>query len=545
MPTRRRLTRHPDLPLTQREEIGAFSLDGRSIPFCEADTVASAACAAGVTVFSRSFKYHRPRGLYDNHGFGSEVLVTIDGTPNVPADRALARDGLRVRTQNAWPSVNFDCLAASGALLQLLPNGFYYKMFHKPRWAWPLFEKGLRHAAGLGRIDTDGRDQEQRYDKRYRFPDVCVIGGGPAGMAAALAASGERRRVLLIERSPALGGHSICNISRVRECPDAACNGLPEHDAVRRLTAAVTGDPGIEVLTGTAAFGIYEDNYVAAENGRELYKIRAAAIVVACGANDRHLVFQNNDVPGIMTARAVERLIGLHGVVPGRRAVVITSHDGGSQTAKILHGAGVKVAAVVDSRPERDSGEFTSEIRELGIPIIADSTIRSASGWKRVRRVLITSGASDGPRSLRCDLVVMAVGYTPLLGLLSAAGGRAAWDPGRQVFRVSDLPRGLYAAGEVNGPATFGRLYREGWDVGAAAARNAPAPQSERDSSECIPAPPPFITRSRRGSIRSSSSSASRAWGWGPVRARPATRPRPGSPHWTAPSPTPPASRRP
>jgi sarcosine oxidase subunit alpha len=185
----RRLTRHPDLPLAERKERGAFSLDSRSIPFYEADTIASAAYAAGVTVFSRSFKYHRPRGLYDNHGFGAEVLVTVDGMPNVPADSILAREGIRVRTQNAWPSVNFDCMAASDRLLRFLPNGFYYKMFHKPRWAWPWFEKGLRHAAGLGRIDGGDGIQEKYYEKRYRFPDVCVIGGGPAGLAAALAAS--------------------------------------------------------------------------------------------------------------------------------------------------------------------------------------------------------------------------------------------------------------------------------------------------------------------------------------------------------------------
>ena len=488
----RRLIRHPSLPIGEKQERGTFSLDGRAIPYCDGDTVASAACAAGVGVFTRSFKYHRPRGLYDNHGYGAEVLVTIDGRPNVPADLAFPSQGVRVKTQNAWPSVNFDCMAVNNSLIPLLPNGFYYKMFHKPRWAWPWFEKALRNAAGLGRIDTTGRHEDVRHDKRYRFPDLCVVGGGAAGLATALAASREGRRVMLIERFPMLGGRSTFNFSRVRDCPEEGLNGLPEHEAVRRLIETVRGSPGIEILSGTTAFGVYEDNLVAAGNGRDLFKIRAKAVVVAGGANDRHLVFQNNDLPGIMTARGVERLVGIHGVVPGERAVVVTTHDGGYHTALILHGAGVKVVAVVDSRPKMRSSEFSPGAAP--IPIIPDSTIRAASGWKRVRSVSIGALEGSGSQKLECDLVVMAVGFTPQLGLLGSGGGRPIWDSTREVFRVFELPEALYAAGEVNGPASFGRLVREGMEIGRAAARGEPAPESRRDPAECIPAPPADVS---------------------------------------------------
>jgi len=491
--TGRRLTQHPDLPLRETGIAGHFSFDRRRIPFCEGDTVASALCASGVTVVSRSFKYHRPRGLYDAHGFGSEVLVTIDGEPNLLADRVLAGAGMDVRTQNAWPSVDFDLMAVSDKLIPLLPNAFYYKMFHKPKWAWPLVEKRVRAAAGLGRIDVSGRDAGRRYEKRYRFPDVCVIGGGPAGLSAALAAAAVGKQVLLIERFASLGGRAVHNIATVRECRDEALNDLPAHAAVQKLIEAVEASPDIEILTGTCVFGVYEDNYVAAEKGPDLFKIRARAVIVAGGASDRHLVFERNDVPGIMTGSAVERLIGVHGVVPGRRAIVVTNHDGGYHTAKLLAGAGVEVAAVVDAREETGSGEFECAVGDLGIRIVRGKTICAARGWKRVAAVTIGSLDGGETETIDCDLVAIAAGFTPQLALLSMGRSQPRWDAEREIFRVPDLPQGLYAAGDVNGAACFGRLHREGWEVGEAAARGEPATESVRAPEEQIHALPPDV----------------------------------------------------
>ncbi|MEE9231507.1 MAG: 2Fe-2S iron-sulfur cluster-binding protein [Acidobacteriota bacterium] len=489
MKPRRRLARHPFLPISERKQMGAFRLNGRPIPFCEGDTVASSAWAAGVTILSRSFKYHRPRGLYDGHGYGAEALVTVNGEPNLAADLEPARQGLDVRTQNAWPSVEFDLMALNDWFVPLLPNGFYYKMFHKPRWAWPWFEVLLRNAAGLGRIDRTLPDSSTRYEKRYLFPDLCVIGGGPAGLAVALAGSKEKKQVLLIERFSNLGGHSNFNFSEVKDCPDADLNGLREYEAVRRLADRVSGDSNIQVLKETTAFGIYEDRYVAAQNRRDLFKIRAGSVIVAGGANDRHVVFGNNDLPGIMTARGVERLTGLHGIVPGERATVITNHDGGYHTARVLVGAGVEVTAVVDSRPEKDTEKIAPILKELRVPMIGGHTIRTASGRKWVNSVTIVSESTGQERTLECDLLVMAVGYVPQLGLLSMGRGKPGWDPQRQIFRMQDLPHGLYAAGEVNGSAGLGHLYREGREIGMAAARAEPAPESIRDESEWIAAP--------------------------------------------------------
>jgi sarcosine oxidase subunit alpha len=448
-----------------------------------------------VTVFSRSFKYHRPRGIYDAHGFGAEVLVTIDGAPNLLADRVHPRPGMDVRTQNAWPSVDFDLMAINDKVVPLLPNAFYYKMFHKPKWLWPLIEKRVRAGAGLGRIDVSGRDADRRYEKRYRFPDVCVIGGGPAGLPAALAAAAAGGQVLLIERFSDLGGHARHSIAAVRGCRDEALNGLPAHAAVRKLTRAVEANPNIEVLTGTSVFGVYEDNHVAAEKGPDLFKIRARAVVVASGASDRHLVFERNDIPGVMTGRGVERLIGVHGIAPGRRAVVVTNHDGGYHTAKLLAGADVDVAAVVDAREEAGSGEFEDAVACLGIRIVRGRTICAARGRKRLESVTIGALAGGATEAIACDVVAIAVGFTPQLGLLSMGRNKPRWDAEREIYRVPDLPPGLYAAGDVNGAAAFGHLYQEGWQAGAAAARGEPAPESARKPEENIGALPPDVGR--------------------------------------------------
>jgi len=523
----KRLDQHPDLPLPAFEVVGHFRfrngllgrVRARKISFCEGDTIATALYAAGVRIFSRSFKYHRPRGLYDNQGHGADVLVTVDGEPNVPADCRPAEAGITVCTQNAWPSTSNDVMAVNDLIVPLLPNGFYYKMFHKPRWAWPYFEKVLRRAAGHGHIVADDSDREARYEKRYRFPDVCVVGAGPAGLAAALAAAEAGATVVLVERTAGLGGHAQTGIGATEGCPDAILDGLSEHEAARRLAERVEEHASIEVLRRTTVFAIYEDGYVAAENGRELWKIRSRSVVVAVGASERHLVFANNDIPGVMTARGVERLVGLHGIVPARRAVVVTNHDRGYLTARLLAGAGVDVVAVVDSRAplagqvpvsSKSAREATAVLKTEGVRLVDGRTIVRANGGRHVEgAVLAATPATEsavaasvgeandsqgrgGNETLACDMIVVAVGYSPQLGLLSMGRGRPAWDAERDVFRMpaADLPEGLYTAGEVNGAASFGRLLQEGHDVGTAAAARAPAPESTRAVDDAIAALP-------------------------------------------------------
>lgn len=494
----RRIAHHPYLELPELGEPVSFSFNGRRLDAYTSDTVTTALLANGITLLSRSFKLHRPRSLYDGAGLGPETLVTIDGTPNELADRVRVRQGMQIKTQNAWPSVEFDLMAATGLIVPRLPNMFYYKLFHRPRWLWPLAEQVIRRIAGLGQIDRQAAialeaEAERRYEKRYRFPDVCVVGGGPAGLAAAEAALAAGAQVLLLDDQLELGGHCRYSLDPVAGCAQPALNPHSEAEAVRQLVAQLKAHPQLEVLSQASAFGLYEGNLVAAQQGDDLFKIRAGAVVLATGASDRHLVFQNNDLPGIVTARAIARLIGGHRLAPSQNAVVITCHDGGYQSALLLSGAGTAVQAVIDARPAGAAGPYEQQLRQLGIPIYYEQTIQAAWGDRWVATIDI--GSLDGQRQLRsfaCDLVVMAVGFKPQLSLL-AGSHRPRWDPQRQIFRVYDLPEAVYAAGEVNGNASFSQLYAEGYAAGTAAAQQLAPPPSVRASSDAIWALPADI----------------------------------------------------
>ncbi len=493
----KRISKHLYLSLPALGTPITFTFNGRPIAAFEYDTITSALLAADVNMFSRSFKFHRPRSVYDAHGQGPETLLTVDGEPNVLGDRTRVRAGMQVKTQNAFPSAERDILAISDVIVPRLPNMFYYKLFHQPKGLWRLVEPWIRRAAGLGSLDRDCSRPQPRYEKRYRFPDVCVVGGGAAGLAATAAALAQGKQVILIDDHPELGGHCQHSMAPVEICRDAALIGLTEREAIARLIASIQSEPGLEILTNTSVFGVYEDQYLAAQRHTDLFKIRAGAIVLAPGATDRHLVFANNDKPGIMTARGVERLIACHAVTPGDHAIVVTCHDGGYHTALLLHGSGTHVQAIVDARPAASPGRFEQKIRQLGIPVYHEQTIHAAHGRQSVEWIEIGDVAGQrSVRSLSCDLVVMAVGFKPQLNLLSAGSLRPQWDGDRHLLRVTDLPAGLYAAGDVNGTAHFGQLYDEGWQTGIAAALDLPAPASVRGTADIIPSLPAAIAAS-------------------------------------------------
>ena len=242
-----------------------FTFDRRSYTGYEGDTIASALYRAGVRVFSRSFKYHRPRGLLCVNGSCPNCLVDVDGSPNVRSCVTPLRAGMAVRSQNAWPSLKRDLLAVNDKLDRFLPVGFYYKTFIRPRFMWPVYETVLRRAAGLGVIDPDpDRFREPHYDKRYHHADVTVVGGGPAGMSAALASAKLGAQVVLVDENLELGGHLRYQIS------DFAIGGLESLTAIlqslisnlqstpelaRVLAEAAYAHPRIDVLTEATAFG--------------------------------------------------------------------------------------------------------------------------------------------------------------------------------------------------------------------------------------------------------------------------------------------------
>ena len=372
----------------------SFTFAGWKITGFEGDTIASAAFAAGKRVFSRSFKYHRPRGLLCCSGHCPNCQMTVDGVPNVRVCTEPIREGAVVEGQNVRWSLDFDFMSITDKVGgPFTPVGFYYRTFIRPRAAWPLYEKFLRSAAGLGKLDPHA-GHTRRYDTEHRRARVLVVGGGEAGRTAALDA--------------AKGGPGVV---------------LVDEDA--RLRDLVL--PGVEVLAPARALGIWEGGLVPVDADTVLYRFRADRIVVATGATEQPLVFPGNDLVGVMLPDGVRRLIRDFSIKPGERAIVLGADDETLAIAAELEEIGVEVAKVVDLRDARP--------REL-----------AAQGGKgRVRRLVL-----DG-ESVDCDLLVASGGRQPAYSLLAQAGGRVEFDDALGVFVPTELPDGVDAVGSVTG----------------------------------------------------------------------------------------------
>ncbi len=392
-------------------------------------------------MLSRSFKYHRPRALLCCDGRCPNCLVEVDGIPNVRACTAPLREGQRVRSQNAWPSLAFDVLAITDRLDRLLPIGFYYKTFYRPRRLWPLYEKVLRRVAGLGRVDITARpDLAPR--TRHLHCDVAVVGGGPAGCIAALEAAAAGARVVLVDDQPALGGHL-----RSRSLPvhgDARIEGLSGTRAAQRLGELIAEQPGIETLIAATVFGIYEGTLLGVNQGQTVARIRAKRIVIATGAHERPALFDGNDRPGIMLGTAVLRLARLHGVRSGHQVVAIVDDGYGWSIVAELVAARVALTAVIDI----GSGLPTPELPP-GIEVIRGAAILEGTGSRRVTGLRIRVGAAE--RLVPCDAVAVSLRPEPATGLIAQDGGERRYDDRIGEFVAARLSDAVSVAGDVEG----------------------------------------------------------------------------------------------
>jgi sarcosine oxidase subunit alpha len=417
-----------------------FTFDGRPRGGFAGDTIGSALAASGQRVFSRSFKYHRPRGLLCCSGQCPNCLVAVDGAPGVRACTEPLREGMEVRHMNAWPSLGFDVMRAVDLVGgPLTPPGFYYKTFLRPRRLWPLYERVLRGAAGLGRLPKEPRERGSRADHRWRHAGVLVVGGGRAGLCAALDAAERGDDVVLADDGPAPGGRLLWEGGR---------------EEAGRL-AARCRELGVEILAPGSALGWF-DGVVPVWSGDVMHRVRAARCVVATGSVPQPLAFRGNDLPGVMLCQGAARLAALYAVRPGHRAVVATVCDEGLEAATALSDAGVEVVAVVDSRPAA-SGVAARRLDARGIEIVSGAAVVEAHGRGAVHAVSVAPlGAhgvpSSAARRIDCDLVAVAGGRAPALSLLSEAGARTAWDERAGAFVPAALPPGLEAVGSVAGP---------------------------------------------------------------------------------------------
>ena len=423
--------------LIDRGRTITFSWEGKTYKGHKGDTIASALYEAGVRVFSRSFKYHRPRGLMCCSGQCPNCLVEVDGEPTVRACMTPIEQGMEVNHLNAWPSLERDFLHMVGKATPSfgMQVGFYYKTFIRPRRLWPFYEKILRNAAGLGRLDEEHR-RTDRYEKVHRHVDVLVIGGGQSGLEAATRAASEGKHTVVVEEGLALGGRLAYGTA----------DEMRERDALVEAARAA----GVEFLQPAYAGGVYEGLLVPVFQGKTMYRFRAAELVLATGSIEQPLVFGNNDLPGIMLGGAARRLANQFRIAPGGQAVVVTSGDEGIVAASDLAAAGVEVVAVADSRDV----ETDVRLSDAGIEHLTGFAPVRAKGSKHVTGVVV---ARDGEeRTFGCDLLVVSGRSAGAYGFLSQAGGSIRYDREQGRYVPDVVPEGVRVVGELAGAAAAG-----------------------------------------------------------------------------------------
>jgi len=477
-----------------------FRFDGRDCEGYAGDTLASALLANGVRLLGRSFKYHRPRGIVAAGADEPNALVELGAgrhlEPNTLATQVQLYDGLVASSQNRWPSLRFDLMALNALLAPILPAGFYYKTFMWPASFWePVYERVIRRSAGLGRASR--APDPDAYEHGHAHADVLVVGAGPAGLAAALAAGQSGARVLLADERPHLGG----TLAFERRMLGGEPAGAWVADAERRLAAL----PEVRILRRTSVFGYYDHNVLAAIERvadhlaarpahaprQRLWTIRAREVVLATGALERPLVFADNDRPGVMLASAVRAYLNGYGVAPGRRLVVATNNDDAYRTALDAHAAGLEVAAVVDCRA--DPGDLAGRARDAGIPVRPASVVQQAHGRLAVQGVELASADGAPLGRLGCDLLAVSGGWNPAVHLSSQSGARPEWSEALASF-VPGAPRQAErAAGAARGVFDLAECIEDGARAGAEAAEAAgftpPPPPPAAAGDEAAEAP--------------------------------------------------------
>ncbi len=464
----------------------SFTFNGKTYSGFQGDTLASALLANGVHFVARSWKYHRPRGIVTADVAEPNAIVQLEtGAYTVPNARATEIElyqGLVATSVNAKPSIENDRMAVNQKIARFIPAGFYYKTFMWPRKFWPKYEEVIRDAAGLGKapehLDAD------RYDKCFAHCDVLVVGGGPSGLAAAHAAGSSGARVILVDDQPELGGSLLSTRADI--------DGAPGLKWAQRIEAELRAMPEVKILSRSTAFGYQDHNLVTvtqrltehlpvsmrkSKGTRELmWKVRAKRVILATGAQERPIVFGNNDLPGVMLASAVSAYINRFAVLPGRNAVVFTNNDTGYQCALELKASGAQVT-VVDPRLIDEKGVLQAQARKYGVKVLNGSVVTAARGKLRVASVEISafSAGKVGVKQteLTCDLLAMSGGWSPILHLFAQSGGKAHWHDEKLCFVPGKAMQAESSVGGCAGEFTLARSIRFAVDAGVDAARAA------------------------------------------------------------------------
>ena len=415
------------------------------------DTIATALYANGIRIFSRSLKYHRPRGLYSLDGECSNTRMEVNGIPNVCTENTLLKNGMTIKAQNVKGTAENDLMSFMDRLDWAMPAGFYYRTMHKPAPIWPIALKQVRKAAGLGKISPDFQ-MKGKYEEIYPKADVCVIGGGPAGMSAALTAAKQGLRVILLESRPWLGGFFDYRAAEYS-------NGIHLFERAWELAKTVSETPNIRRFIHTAMVGAYNNNLITAfqvggesDHFDERYiEIRADSVVVATGCIERPLLFENNERPGVMQISCAHRLARTYGLLPGEKAVFSIGHDLGLEAALDLSNLGLKISYVADIREDGQDPGLVADLAKKKIRFLRGWVAILAHGDKSVKKVTLSTIQGTHHRDVDCDLLVASAGVTPLTGPLTLAQAQLAYDNHTGFFLPKKLPVKMHAAGRLMG----------------------------------------------------------------------------------------------
>jgi len=456
----------------------------------EGDTVASALLANGINVVGRSFKYSRPRGIMTAGIDEPNAILQLGKkgetqTPNVRATEQPLFEGLACTSVKGWPNVDNDVMSLVGkAGGSVMGPGFYYKTFMFPSSFWLTYEAVIRKAAGLGRSPKE--PDSETYDHMNHHTDVMVVGAGPAGLCAALAAAKTGVDVLLVDNHAKAGGEITARASA------QLVDGVPATGWVDTIVAELNRLPNVKVLLNTLVNGCHDHNFLTAVESRQdhlapkhrtdkvrqrMHKIRAGELVLATGAHERPLVFANNDVPGCLTAGAVVTYIKQYAVAPGKVLVLGTNNDSGYEAALAWHEAGLAVAAIADARQNVSSDAHQAAV-DAGIKVITGSVVTEVIGGKRVKGAVIAKTNADCTEvdveldDIECDTVATSGGYSPVVHLSCHTGTRPVWDEEAIGFVPGKSHEARHYCGSVTGRHELSACLASGVAAGQEAAKS-------------------------------------------------------------------------
>ncbi|MEM9627967.1 MAG: sarcosine oxidase subunit alpha family protein [Pseudomonadota bacterium] len=456
--------------LIDRGDVLDFTFNDQPLRGYRGDTLASALLANGKRLVGRSFKYHRPRGIFTAGSEEPNALVELgEGDRREPNTRATITElfaDLAANSQNHRGPLDFDLMAVNDFLSPFLSAGFYYKTFMWPKAFWEkIYEPIIRNAAGLGRSAM--LPDPDHYDKGFLHADLLIIGAGPSGLASALAAGRAGLRVILCDEDFRLGGRLNAETFVIDDqaCSDWAASALAELASL----------PNVRLMARTTVYGVFDHgiygalekktDHVADGGGKPrqvLWRIYAKRSILAAGAIERGIAFPNNDRPGVMLAGAVRAYVNRFAAAPGQRVAVFTNNDNGWRTATDLAAKGVDIAAVIDTR----DGPKRTDIADARI--IMGGRVVGTKGRTGLKSVQLANG-----QSIEADCLAVSGGWSPNVHLTCHHRGRPVWRDDIAAFVPGgDLPKGLSVVGAASGSLTLGSALREGYHAGEAIAED-------------------------------------------------------------------------